>query len=68
MQPKYVEAGAALVALDGQRPSLMLHREVVPHGTRAIANEVKRGRKALLLKEIMKEIIQSALSRVDASG
>jgi hypothetical protein len=68
MQRKYVEAGAALVAFDGQRPSFMLHREVVPHRTRAIANEVKRGRKALLLKEIMKQIIESALSRVDASG
>ena len=68
MQRKYVEARAALMALDSQRPSFMLHRKVVPHGTRAIANEVKRGRKALLLKEIMKEIIQSALSRVDASG
>ena len=68
MQRKCVEAGAELVALDGQRSSFMLHREIVPHRTRAISNKVKRGRKAFLLKEIMKQIIETVLSRVDASG
>jgi len=62
-----VEAGAALVALDGQRPSFVLHGEVVPHGTRAIANEVKCRGKILLLKEVVEKIIEGALSRVDPS-
>jgi hypothetical protein len=68
MQRDDVEAGATLVALDSQRPSFMLHSEVVPHSTRAIANEVKRGRKGPPLEEVMKEIIEGALSRVDPSG
>ena len=68
MQREYVEAGAALVALDGQRPSFMLHRKIVPHSTRAIANEVERRRKILLLKEVMEEVVERALSRVDPSG
>jgi hypothetical protein len=63
-----MEAGAALVALDGQCAGFVLHGEVVSNRTRAIANEVKRGPKAFLLKEFMKEIIEGALPRAHPSG
>lgn len=68
MQREYVEAGAALVALDGQCAGFVLHGEIVPHRTRAIADEVERGRKAFSLKEFMKEIVEGALPRTDPSG
>jgi hypothetical protein len=63
-----VEAGTALVAFDGQWARFVLHRKVIPHRTRAIANEVKRGRKAFVLEELVKEVIEGALSRADPSG
>jgi hypothetical protein len=68
MQRKYMEAGAAFVALDGQGTSFMLHSEVIPQSTRAIANEVEGGGKAFRLKEFTKEIIEGALFRADPSG
>jgi hypothetical protein len=66
MQRKYVEAGTALMAFYSQWTRFMLHRKVIPHRTRAIANEVKRRGKASLLEEFAKEVIKGALSRVDA--
>ena len=68
MQREYVEAGAALVALDGQCAGFVLHGKIIPHSTRAIADEVKGGRKAFSLKEFTKEIIEGALPRTDPSG
>ena len=68
MQREYMEAGASLVALDRQWAGFVLHGEIVPHRTRTIANEVKRGGKAFPLKEFMKEIIEGALPRAHPSG
>jgi hypothetical protein len=56
------------VAFYGQRTRFMLHRKVIPHRTRAITNEIKRGRKASTLKELVKKVIEGALSRADPSG
>ena len=63
-----MKPGTALVAFYGQWTRFVLHRKVVPHRTRAIANEIKRGRKAPTLKELVKKVIEGALSRVDPSG
>ena len=68
MQGEYVEPGTALVAFYGQWTRFVLHRKVVPHRTRAIANKIKRGRKAPALKEFAKKVIEGALSRADPSG
>jgi len=46
----------------------MLHRKVIPHRARAIANEVECRGKPFLLEKFVKKIIEGALSRANPSG
>lgn len=63
-----MEARTTLVAFYGQGTRFVLHSKVISHGTRTIANEIKRGGKAFLWEEFAKEVIESALSRADPLG
>jgi hypothetical protein len=56
------------MAFYGQGTGFVLHSEVISHGARTIANEIKRGGKAFHWEEFMKEVIEGALSRADPSG
>ena len=62
MQGKNVKAGTTFVALYGQRSGGVLHRKVISHRTRPIANKVVRWREPFFRKEFAEEIIESALS------
>ena len=52
----------------GTRFRVVLHSKVISHGARMIVNEIKRGGKAFHWEELMKEVIEGALSRADPSG
>jgi hypothetical protein len=56
------------MAFYGQGARVVLHSEVISHGARTIANEIKCGGKAPSWEEFVKEVIEGALSRADPSG
>lgn len=61
MESKDVEPSATVVALDCQRPGLVLHGEIIAHCTGTISDEAVRLGKAFLDDQLMKEIVQCSL-------
>jgi len=56
------------MAFCGQGTRFVLHSEVISHGARTIANEIKRGGETFPWEQFVKEVIEGALSRADPSG
>ena len=61
MESEDVEPSATVVALDCQRPGLVLHGEIIAHCTGTISDEAVRLGKAFLDDQLMKEIVQCSL-------
>ena len=68
VQREDVEARATVMTFHSNSAGFMLHREVVPNGARAIADEGVRGGESLPHHEIMEEIIECPLHRASMTN